>query len=215
MPIATIVTRGYGTFGSLGEIALRGYLTDSTAISASVSGIAFTETEILNGGESIVITLTNDTWHANLGDDNAITDAFIAGFDSDGAEAGGWNNTVRDAALAFGDITRDSDTQVTVLLPVVGAYAIDANETVTVTLDATTLVTSSSDVTASPTIAISYVDEGDGGTDPAPEEIVGGAHAGWNQGDRAKRKRDQKRRDDEEFLEIIAIAMPEIMKYLE
>ena len=215
MSIQTIITRGFGTFGSLEEIALRGYLTDSTTVSASVSGVSFTETEILDGGESIVITLTNDTWAATLGADNSITDAFIAGFDSDGAEAGGWNNTVRDAALAFGDVTRDSDTQVTVLLPAVGAYAIDADETITVTLDATTLVTSSSDVVASPTIEITFVTESGGGTDPAPDDAVGGAHAGWNQGARAKRRREQKRKDDEEFLEIIAIAMPEIMKYLE
>ena len=49
----------------------------------------------------------------------------------------------------------------------------------------------------------------------AADVLVGGAAAGWNHGARAQRKRDRIRKDDEEFLEIIKLAMPEILKHLQ
>lgn len=182
-------------------------------VTAAVTGdTTILESEVVTGSKQIIVTLTNDTWAATLGADNAVTDAFIAGFDSDGAEAGGWNATVRDAALAFGDITRDSDTQVTVVLPAVGAYSIDSDETVTITLDASTLVTSGSDVTATPTFSITA--EADGPTTPAPDGKIGAAKAGMNLYDKSARRRQQALQDEDDFLQIIKIALPEIMKYL-
>ena len=71
-----------------------------------------------------------------------------------------------------------------------------------------------SDITELPTRG--YSQGGEISEPPAPEvettfptDRAGGGKAGWNQ-----RKREKQRRDEEEFLEIIKIAMPEIMKYL-
>ena len=49
-------------------------------------------------------------------------------------------------------------------------------------------------------------------TEPAADDRVGGAHAGYS--GRGQRKKDRAAQDEQEFLEIIALAMPEIIKYL-
>jgi hypothetical protein len=99
----------------------------------AISGGAL-EAEIVTGAETIIITLTNDTWHPDLGADNAITDAFIAAITGDDAGATGWDDQILagDGALAFGDVARTSSTVVTITLPASASFAIAADETVTV-----------------------------------------------------------------------------------
>jgi hypothetical protein len=118
-----------------------------TAVSGGV-----TEAEIVAGGETLIITLTDDTWVATVGDDNAITDALIAGITSAGSEAFGWTAEVRDN-MVFGDVTRTSDTVVTVTLAAEAVYAITTDETITVTIPATAL-TAAGEVVATPTFDV-------------------------------------------------------------
>jgi hypothetical protein len=61
--------------GAAPSAALTGTLADGA-----------TEAQIVSGGETLIITLTNDTWDATIGDNNAKTTALINGIDSDGAE---------------------------------------------------------------------------------------------------------------------------------
>lgn len=131
-----------------------------TAITGGV-----TETEIVTGGQTIIITLANDTWNANVGSDSAETTALIAGLDSDKAEATGWDALIK-TDLDHTDITRDSDTQVTITLPAYAAYNIATNETITVTIPAT-CVASAQEIVATPTVLVSVI---------AP--VVGGGGAG-------------------------------------
>lgn len=119
----------------------------------------FTETQIVTGGQSIVFTLVNDTWDATLGADNAVTTAFINSLDSGGAETFGWDAVVK-VGLTFSDVTRDSDTQVTVLLPAFPTYDITADETITANLDASVFTTSVVDVLATPTFDVTNVTSG-------------------------------------------------------
>jgi len=192
------------------------YAAFAAAVTAAITGdTTILEAEVVAGGKQIIITLTSDTWAATLGADNAVTTAFIAGFDSDGVEAGGWNTTVRDASLTFAAVSRDSDTVVTVTIPVTAAFAIDSDETITVTLDASTLVTSVIDIGATPTIGITAQSEGPSvPPTPAPDGKVGAAKAGMNMYDKAARRRQQALQDEDDFLQIVKIALPEIMKYL-
>ena len=111
-----------------------------------------TEAEVVTGGETLIITLSNDTWDATVGADNAITTALIAGIDSAGGEPAGWNNVVK-TGLTFADVTRTSATVVTVTLPAFAGYEITANETITVTVPATA-VASSGPITAIPTFTV-------------------------------------------------------------
>ena len=208
MSVNTIPSRGYGTFGDIAEVTTGGYF-NASAISAALGGTtALTEAQVVAGGETTTITLNNDTWAATLGADNAITDAFIAGFDSDGVESNGWNNTVRDASLTFNEITRTSDTVVTIVWPATPAYDADTDETITVTLDASTLVTSSSDLTAVGSITVATTVEVAGDQQEAPSYRDGGALG------RAGQRKKKLDRDEQDFLDIVNLAIPEIMKYL-
>lgn len=131
-----------------------GFVAAGASIALATSA-TLTEALIVAGGESITLTVSNDTWVATVGDDNAITDALIAGLDSDGAEATGWDAVVK-AGLAHGDVTRDSDTQLTILLPAFASYDIAANETITATIPATAL-TGAVETVANPTFTVSFV----------------------------------------------------------
>lgn len=124
---------------------------------AIVDGV--NETDIVTGSETIIITLTGDTWVATIGDDNAFTTALIAGIDSDGSETAGWDAQVK-GNMVHGDITRTSSTIVTVILAVEASYAIVQNETITVTIP-TTALTAAVEIIATPTFDVS-VEQGQG-----------------------------------------------------
>ena len=128
---------------------------DVGAASAAVSGTitpSVTEAEIVAGGKTILVTLTNDTWDAIVGQDNAITTALINGIDSAQSEATGWDVVVK-ANLDFNDVTRTSDTVVTVTLGAEPGYIISADETITVTVPATA-VASVGAIVATPTFSV-------------------------------------------------------------
>lgn len=89
-----------------------------------------------------------------MGADNAITTALIAGIDSDKAEGTGWDAVVK-ANMVFGDITRTSDTVVTIILAAEAGYDITDTEIITVTIPATA-VTSAVEIIADNTFSIGY-----------------------------------------------------------
>jgi hypothetical protein len=126
----------------IGTAAVSGTITSSTA-----------EGDIVSGGKTIVLTLTDDVWDAEVGSDSSETTALINGLDSAGSEGGGWDAVVK-AGLDYTDVTRTSDTVVTITLPAFGSYAISADETITVTVPASALSCSTSAVVASPTFDV-------------------------------------------------------------
>lgn len=112
------------------------------------------ESEVVSGGKTIIITLSSSQWESDIGTDCANTTALIQGFDSNKSEATGWNDLIRDSALTYSNITRDSATQVTVTLPAVGSYDISENETITLTIPSSS-ITTDDDIVATPTFQIS------------------------------------------------------------
>lgn len=103
----------------------RSYALTGTAIAGGVL-----ESEIVSGGETVIITLTGAVWHADIGSDNPITDALIAGITGNLSDAAGWN---AEMSIAHGNIARTSDTVLTITLPAAGSYSITTgDETVTV-----------------------------------------------------------------------------------
>ena len=132
----------------------------STTPSATLTGTLSdngTEAEIKAGGETMIITMSNDTWVATVGDDNAITTALIVGIDSNLSESTGWDAVVRvdgETGLTYTNVVRDpDDVTVTVTMPAFAAYNITANETITITVPATALVASQS-VVVNPSFSI-------------------------------------------------------------
>ena len=81
--------------------------------------------------------------------------AIILGLDSAQSEGTGWDAVVKAALEAdHTKVVRTSDTVVTITLPACGTYSITANETITVTIPVAALVSSTSDIVASPTFGI-------------------------------------------------------------
>lgn len=143
------------------------------AATAVVTGTAVSggvlESEIVAGGETIVITVVNDTWVAAGATFDAIRQDIIDGLDSDAAEAGGWNNKVRDAEVVSA-VVRTSDTVVTITLSAAADYLISANETITVTVPATA-VSGGLAITATPTFDITDESGATKGGWLSPEQV--------------------------------------------
>lgn len=123
--------------------------------SAALSGTVTTATEadIVAGGKTIILTLTNTTWVVAAGSafDNQRQN-IINGLTSAQSEATGWNLVVK-AGLAVGTVVRTSDTVVTITLSAFASYSISANETITVTIPSTA-VAAATPIIASPTFGV-------------------------------------------------------------
>ena len=143
-----------------------------------------TEAQIAAGGETLIITLTDDTWDTDIGSDNAKTTALIVGIDSAQAEGTGWDAVVRvdgETGLTYANVSSptENNTVVTITLPPFGSYAIsdDADETITVTIPASAL-TAAGEVVATPQFTILAADttgpvlssEGPSGAQSCPQD---------------------------------------------
>ena len=116
-------------------------VTHAVSVSCSLSGTVTDDNEanIITGGSTIILTLTNAIWVAVGATFNAQRQNIINGIDSAQAEVNGWDAKVRPAILV-GDVVRTSDTVVTITLPAVSDYAISANEIITATVPDTAFV---------------------------------------------------------------------------
>ncbi len=112
-----------------------GNITPVMALTGTAIG-GVLEAEIVTGGETVIMTLTDGKWVEDLGGDNAITTAFLAAIT--GSEGGG-NDFDDEVALVHGDLVRTSETVLTLTLPAAGSYAIASDETVSVTPPASAL----------------------------------------------------------------------------
>ena len=131
----------------------------ATGSSAALTGTAtssISESDIVTGGKTIILTLTGDTWVAAGATFDAQRQNVIDGLDSAQTETLGWNNEVRDKEVVT-SVARTSDTVVTITLTAGAAYDITAQETITATIPATALVTSASAVVAAPTFTVDFV----------------------------------------------------------
>lgn len=112
------------------------------------------ESEIVAGGETIIITLTNDTWVAAGGTFNAQRQNIIDGLDSAQAEGAGWNAEVRDKEVVTAVVRTDDKTCTITLTTAAAAYVITASETITVTVPATAMIFNTVDILATPTFIV-------------------------------------------------------------
>ena len=140
---------------------LRLVVTHTTPVAAITGtiGDGATEKEVRDGGGTILVTLTDDTWVADGATFDAQRQNIIDGLDAASSPTTGWNNEVRDS-IGVSSVVRTSSTLATITLAAsdVAGYAIASTETITVTVPATAL-TSAGAITATPTIAITAVTE--------------------------------------------------------
>ena len=119
----------YGGFADQATAALTG-----TVVTGSP-----TEADIVDGGQTLIVTLTNDTWVAAGATFNAERQNIIDGLDDAALAAG----------LAVGDVVRTSDTVVTITFSAIPTYDITSDSVVEHTVPASALVSSASAVVAS------------------------------------------------------------------
>jgi hypothetical protein len=133
-------------------------ITHSAPPTAAITGTigdGATEQEVRDGGGTIIITLTADTWVAAGGTFDAQRQAIIDGLDSAQSEATGWNAEVRDQ-LGVTSVVRTSSTIVTVTVAAsdVADYRIDDPDVITVTVPNAAVTISSGAITATPTFTV-------------------------------------------------------------
>ena len=152
---------GKGGFVGAAKQAIKGFFSYSFTVttvangSVVLTGTAITElleSDVITGSKTIIATISDDTWLSTLGADNAATTAWLNGLTSDRNGSGEWDTRVRDN-LVYTDLTRNSDTVATLVLPA-SIYEPEGNETITLTVDVSTMTSTAADVTASPTISI-------------------------------------------------------------
>lgn len=144
------------------------------AVTAALTGTAassLSEEEVVAGGKTIILTLTNDTWVASGGTFDAQRQNIINGIDSAQSEATGWDVEVK-AKQAVTGVVRTSDTVVTITLGAQAAYNITSQETITATIPASA-VTGGVAIVASPTFTVSAA----GSADVTIEPGISTSHA--------------------------------------
>ncbi len=131
-PVHPIRTYGKNRFAAVG---IEPYVKPTAAMTGTAITGGVTEAEIVTGGETIILTLSNGQWERNTTAFDAARQAMIDGMDSAQAEAAGWDAEVK-ANEVVGAVVRTSDSVVTITLTAAGSYAVTADETITVTIPA-------------------------------------------------------------------------------
>jgi hypothetical protein len=130
-----------------------GAATPTAALTGTITA-GVTEADIVTGGKTLIITLTNATWiAAGAGSFDLQRDEILAGIDSAQSEATGWD-AVPKVSQSLGGIVRTSDTVVTITWDAFATYNITAQETITVTIPSTAVV-EAVPIVATPTFTVS------------------------------------------------------------
>jgi len=123
----------------------------SLAVTGTLAGS--TEAQMVTGGRTTILTLTNDTWVASGATFNAIRQAIINEQTASATPTNGFNNEVRDNEVV-GSVARTSDTVVTITWSAAASYSIATPETITSSAPASALVTSIVLITGTPNALI-------------------------------------------------------------
>ena len=151
-----------------GMYAIYALVAPITAALTGTITATVNEADIVAGGKTLIITLTNTTWiAAGAGSFGLVRDDIIAGCDSAQSEATGWD-LVPKVTQSIEGVIRTSDTVVTITWDAFATYNISAQETITVTVPAAATVAGVGPV-ATPTFTID--------TASAPVEVLPGTGA--------------------------------------
>lgn len=129
-------------------------LGGSISVSGNIqSGVFNTESKIREGGATILLTVTEDSWVSGLGNNNTTTADLINGISGSSR----WNSSVRTAILGADNGAANvsvSGSIVTINIPAVSDYYINSNDIISITVPANALNSATSAITASPTLTI-------------------------------------------------------------
>ena len=125
----------HGERGRFNRTGIDAYQRPTVAMTGTAGGDGCTEAQVVSGGQTIILTLTNGVWNKNTAAFEAARQAMIDGMDSAQVEAAGWDVKIKGAEVV-GAIVRTSDTVVTITLTAASTYVITADETITITIPA-------------------------------------------------------------------------------
>jgi len=124
MAIRNVVVRGYGPGASIAFVVTRGYTIGTGPPTASVGvSAALTEPLLVDGGQVITITLSNDTWLPPGSSFDQVRQIILNGLTSSQSEVTGFNKEVRDKQPVTA-VVRTSNTLVTITLIAAPGYNI-------------------------------------------------------------------------------------------
>ncbi len=137
-------------------MAFKLFFGNGSSPSATIAGTitaSVSEADIVTGGKTLTITLSNATWVTAGATFDGQRANILAGIDSAQSEGTGWDADPK-VNQTLGGIVRTSDTVVTITWDAFASYNITAQETITVTIPSTAIVEAVA-VVASPTFTIS------------------------------------------------------------
>jgi hypothetical protein len=126
-----------------------GASTPAAAISGTFVSGMMSSTTLADATEyTLQITLAGgETWHTDVGADNAKTSGLVSGIVSDCSTCGakGWNS-LRDAAITHAKVVRTSSTVVTISVPQMSTYETTKDENLTITIPKASTTSDSADI---------------------------------------------------------------------
>jgi len=126
----------------------------ATAVATGTLVPTSTETQIVSGGRTAILTLTGDTFVTGTTSEDGIA----AGSDSDIAASGtNWDSLIKTTLDNTDVVLSVGNTVATITLPAFGTYDIPGTETITWTIPAASLTTSASPIIATPTFTVTAV----------------------------------------------------------
>ena len=135
---------------------------EADGVSAALTGTAtdtIDEAAIVAGGKTIIITLSGDTFVTGTSSEDGIA----SGSDSDKTGANKWDALIKtdldNTNVALSQTTVPNDTA-TITLPAYATYDTDETETITWTIPAASLTTSTSDIISIPAFTIDQAPTG-------------------------------------------------------
>lgn len=128
----------------------------AAGITAAITGTAtasITESDIVTGGKTVILTLTGDTFVTGTTSEDGIA----AGSDSDKTGANKWDALIKSDLDNTDVVLSGGNTIATITLPAYASYDTDEQETITWTIPAASLTTSADPIVASPTFTVDLV----------------------------------------------------------
>lgn len=95
-----------------------------------VTDVEVFESDIISGGKTIILTLTDDTWVAAGSTFDNVRTNIIFSITADQSEGNGWNN--QRINIPVTDVVRTSDTVVTITLSALPGYSVTGTEILTI-----------------------------------------------------------------------------------
>jgi hypothetical protein len=143
------------------DVAVSTKITIASNTTASLSGTLISstssETDIVNGGKTLTITLADGQWVTDIESNSTKRNALFAGLAAS-TETTVWSKVVSALQTAGQSaIKRNDNSTVTITLPATAAYNITANQYITMTVPASCIIGGTANIIAAQTITVGMV----------------------------------------------------------